>query len=122
LRPGDTVYVPNDGLSFPNDLGLPADVAAARHAKDRDRYQQRPQAELKPADFGLRRLGFGRLGFHIRIIRRREQPEREIRADVALFDLCLEQTEIASQPHELDAMTSDCIQDYFSDTRGAIRG
>ena len=38
----------------------------ALNRRDRDDHEQRPQAELKPAAF--RRVGFGRLGLHGRII------------------------------------------------------
>ena len=36
----------------------------------------RPQAELKPAAFSFRRVGFGWLGLHGRIIRDRGEPEQ----------------------------------------------
>ena len=55
-----------------------ADLALNRH--DDDGQQQRPQAELEPAAFTFRRLGFGRLGFHRPIIRRRGQRGQEIRS------------------------------------------
>ena len=38
--------------------------------------EQRPQAELKPAALAFRRLGFGRLGLHGRIIPDRWQREQ----------------------------------------------
>jgi hypothetical protein len=43
-------------------------------------FNQRPQAELKPAASTFRRIGFGWLSLHGRIIRRRSQPEQEILA------------------------------------------
>jgi hypothetical protein len=39
----------------------------ARCAKQRDAYHQRPQAELKPAAFAFRQVGFGRLSLQGRI-------------------------------------------------------
>jgi hypothetical protein len=39
--------------------------------------QQRAQAELKPAAFAFRRVGFGQFGSHGRIIPDRRQPEQE---------------------------------------------
>jgi hypothetical protein len=55
-----------------DDLDLPTDVAQ-RHGQQRDADQQRPQAELIPAEFALRRLGL-----HGRIIPGRGQREQAI--------------------------------------------
>jgi hypothetical protein len=62
--------------SRPTDIG-------ARHAQQRDPDQQRPLAELKPAAFAFRRIGFRWLGFHRRIIPDRGQAEQVIQAAVA---------------------------------------
>jgi hypothetical protein len=51
-------------------IRLPARV------KQRDANQQSVQAELKPAAFAFRRIGFWRLGSHRRIIRRRGLREQ----------------------------------------------
>jgi hypothetical protein len=59
-------------LAYP--FQLPADVAADNDTKQRDADQQRPLAELKLAAFTFRRIGFGRLDLHRRIIRDRGQP------------------------------------------------
>jgi hypothetical protein len=62
-------------IAFPLDLfPKPAGPNGASHRKD----HQRPEAELKPAAFAFRRVGFGRLGFHRRILPDRGQPEQEI--------------------------------------------
>jgi hypothetical protein len=61
------------------DLCLPADVATD-HGQQRDAEQQRPQAELKPAATAHRRISFGRLGWHARIILGRGQSGQGIQA------------------------------------------
>jgi hypothetical protein len=48
----------------------------ALNRSDRDGHEQRPQAELKAAAFPFRRVGFGRLGLHGRIIHGRGKPEQ----------------------------------------------
>jgi hypothetical protein len=47
-------------------------------SQQRDHDHQRPQAELKPAAFSLRRVSFGLVGLHGRIIPEREEPEQGI--------------------------------------------
>ena len=64
-------------VPLPHDLDLPTEVAQ-RHSHQRDADQKRPQTELKPAAFAIRRLGFGRLAFHRSIIPARTKPEQGI--------------------------------------------
>ena len=45
-----------------------SDRNPSRHGQQRDSNHQRPKAELKPAVFAIRRLGFDRLGLPGRII------------------------------------------------------
>ena len=63
--------------SLPHNPCLPADVGAWNRDNRRE-DEQRPQAELKPAAFSLRRLDFGRLSLHGRIVPERGQPEQGI--------------------------------------------
>ena len=53
-----------------------------RTAQQRDADHQRPQAELKPVALAFRRVGFGRLGLHGRIILNGGKPEQGIVAAV----------------------------------------
>ena len=66
-------------LSF---LGLPVSkdrqANSAVQCQDRHDHEQRAQAELKPAAFAFRRIGFGQLAWHGRIIPDRGQPEQGI--------------------------------------------
>ena len=57
-----------------------SDRNPSRHGQQRDSNHQRLKAELKPAVFAIRRLGFDRLGVHGRIIPGRGQPEQGIGA------------------------------------------
>ena len=64
--------------ALPHDLRLPPHVSTC-HGQQSDDDHQRPQAELKPAAFAFRRLGFGRVGWHGRIIRRHRQRGQGMR-------------------------------------------
>ena len=65
-------------LSLLNCACLTSDPARA-DTEQGDNHAQRPQAELEAAAFAFRRLGFGRLSLHGRIIPDRGQPEQGCR-------------------------------------------